>query len=150
MAKPRDFLSIEQALLHALKDLTDDDLKTTKRKREEFRKFTDQLKTEYNISHRDSVEIDIVSAKKDRGRPMLKAHEAMVDKALEGHNAKANITLSLLHIGERLGTLMGVTEKALDPSSPSGSAISKEEKDNIYKAIKEVEARIASLKKAIE
>ena len=37
MAKPRDFLSLEQALLHALKDLTDDDLKTTKRKREEAR-----------------------------------------------------------------------------------------------------------------
>ena len=41
-------------------------------------------------------------------------------------------------------------EKALDPSSPSGIGISTEEKDNIYKAIKEVEARIASLKKAIE
>ena len=31
-----------------------------------------------------------------------------------------------------------------------GIGISREEKDNIYKAIKEVEARIASLKKAIE
>jgi len=150
MAKPRDFLSIEQALLHALKDLTDDDLKTTKRKREEFRKFTDQLKTEYNISHRDSVEIDIASAKKGRGRPMLKAHETMIDKALHGHNTKADIAQSLLRMGERLGTLMGVTEKALDPSSPGGSTISKEEKDNIYKAIKEVEAKIASLKESIE
>ena len=96
------------------------------------------------------MEIDIAAAKKDRGRPMLKAHEAMVDKALEGHNAKANITQSLLHIGERLGTLMGVTEKALDPNSPGGTTINKEEKDYIYKAIKEVEAKIASLKKAIE
>ena len=58
---------------------------------------------------------------------------------------------------ERLGRLMDITEKALDPNSPSGSNISKDEKDKIYKALKEVEEKIeeveekiASLKKAIE
>ena len=71
-------------------------------------------------------------------------------EALEGQNTKASIMQSLLHTGERLGRLMGVTEKALDPNSPSGSNISKDEKDKIYKALKEVEEKIASLKKAIE
>ena len=33
MPKTRDFLTIEQALNHALKDLTDDDLTTTKKKK---------------------------------------------------------------------------------------------------------------------
>jgi hypothetical protein len=53
-------------------------------------------------------------------------------------------------MGERLGKLMGETEKAMDPSSPGGSALTKEEKDNLYKAIKEVEEKIASFKKSIE
>ena len=55
---------------------------------------------------------------------------------------------------ERLERLMdvteGVAEKALDPNSSSNSNISKYEKDKIYKALKEVEEKIASLKKAIE
>ena len=51
---------------------------------------------------------------------------------------------------ERLGRLMGVREKALDPNSPSGSNISKDKKDKIYKALKEVEEQVASIKKAIE
>ena len=33
MPKTRDFLTIEQALNHALKDLNDDDLLTTKKKK---------------------------------------------------------------------------------------------------------------------
>ena len=57
---------------------------------------------------------------------------------------------SLLHAGERLGKLMGVTEKAMDPDSPGGAAIDTKEKDKIYKALKEVEEKIASLKKAIK
>ena len=51
---------------------------------------------------------------------------------------------------ERLGRLMGVKEKALNPNRPSGSNISKDEKNKIYKTLKEVEEKIASLKKAIE
>ena len=150
MAKLRDFLSLEQALIHASKDLTDEELKIIGKTREEIRRFSDPLKTDRQILHRDSIQIDVALAKKDKGTPILKAHEALIDKALEGHNVKAGIMQSLLHTGERLGRLMGVTEKALDPSGPSGSNISKDEKDKIYKALKEVEEKIASLKKAIE
>ena len=66
----------------------------------------------------------IALAKKNKGTPILKAHEALIDKALEGQNTKACIMQSLLHTGERLGRLMGVTEKELDPNSPSDSNIS--------------------------
>jgi hypothetical protein len=38
----------------------------------------------------------------------------------------------------------------MDPNSPGGSTISKQEKDKIYKAIKEVEDKIASLKLSIK
>ena len=150
MAKLRDFVSLEQALIHASKDLTDEELKKIGKTREDIRRFSDPSKTDRQILHRDSIQIDVALAKKNKGTPILKAHEALIDKALEGQNTKANIMQSLLHTGERLGRLMGVTEKALDPSSPGGSAISKEEKDKIYKALKEVEEKIASLKKSIE
>jgi hypothetical protein len=39
------------------------------------------------------------------------------------------------------GKLMGTTEKALDSNSPGGSSFSKAEKEEIYKAITEVEAK---------
>ena len=150
MAKLRDFLSLEQALIHASKDLTDEDLKAIGKTREDIRRFSDPLKKDREILHRDSIQIDVALAKKNKGTPILKAHEAMIDKALVGQNTKENIMHSLLHTGERLGKLMGVTEKALDPKSPGGTAINNQEKDKIYKALKEVEEKIASLKKAIE
>jgi len=46
--------------------------------------------------------------------------------------------------------LTDVTEKALDPDSSGGTSLNAQEKDKIYKALKEVEARIASLKKSID
>lgn len=150
MAKTRDFGSIEQALLHALKDLTDDDLLATKKKKEDFRRYSDPDKADRNISHIDSIDIDIALMKKGKGHPLLSAHEAMIEKALKGNNNKETITRSLLTMGERLGKLMGETEKAMDPSSPGGATITKDEKDKIYKAIKEMEEKITNFKKAIE
>ena len=150
MAKTRDFGSIEQALLHALKDLTDDDLLATKKKKEDFRRYSDPDKADRNISHIDSIDIDIALMKKGKGHPLLSAHEAMIEKALKGNNNKETITRSLLTMGERLGKLMGETEKAMDPSGPGGATITKDEKDKIYKAIKEMEEKIANFKKAIE
>lgn len=150
MAKTRDFGSIEQALLHALKDLTDEDLLATKKKKEDLRRYSDPDKADRKIPHIDSVDIDIALMKKGKGHPLLSAHEAMIEKALSGHNNKETITHSLLILGERLGKLMGQTEKAINPDSPGGTMLTKEEKDKIYIAIKEVEEKIANFKKAIE
>ena len=149
--RPRDFLTIEQAIIHALKELSDEEIySATKKKREDLVKYSDPKKSDRNITHRDSVEIDIALMKKDKGHPLLDVHHAIMDKALAGHNQKNTITQSLLHMGARIGRLMEVTEKATDPSSPGGTSISKNEKDEIYAALKEVEQKIASLKKSIE
>jgi hypothetical protein len=150
MAKIREFLSLEQALQHAIKNLSDEDLISTKKKKEDFRRYSDPDKPDRNISHIDSIDVDVACMKKGKGHPLLSAHEALLEKALKGQNNKESITHSLLTMGERLGKLMGETEKAMDPSSPGGSALTKEEKDNLYKAIKEVEEKIASFKKSIE
>tara|TARA_B100000959_G_scaffold273748_1_gene324645 strand:- start:64 stop:525 length:462 start_codon:yes stop_codon:yes gene_type:complete len=149
--KIRDFLTIEQALSHALNELSEQDVfEATKRKKEHITQYADPAKGDRNISHLDSIQIDIALMKKSKGHPLLSVHQAIMDKAMEGHNQKASITQTLLHMGERIGKLMGVTEKAMDPNSPGGVSINKIEKENIYEAIKEVEAKIALLKKSIE
>ena len=150
MAKTRDFGSLEQALQHALKDLDDEDLKATKKKREEFRKYSDPDKREYKLAHIDSVDIDVAMMKKGKGTPLLNAHEALVEKALEGSNTKDSVTRSLITMVSRIGRLTDETERAMDPNSPGGETLTKQEKDKIYKAIQEVEAKIAVFKKAIE
>ena len=149
--KIRDFLTIEQALSHALNELSEQDVfEATKRKKEHITQYADPAKGDRNISHLDSIQIDVALMKKGKGHPLLSVHQAIMDKAMEGHNQKASITQTLLHMGERIGKLMGVTEKAMDPNSPGGVSINKIEKENIYEAIKEVEAKIALLKKSIE
>ena len=149
--KIRDFLTIEQALSHALNELSEQDIfEATKRKKEHITQYADPAKGDRNISHLDSIQIDVALMKKGKGHPLLSVHQAIMDKAMEGHNQKASITQTLLHMGERIGKLMGVTEKAMDPKSPGGTSINKIEKENIYEAIKEVEAKIALLKKSIE
>lgn len=150
MAKTRDFGSLEQALQHALKDLNDDELSPTKKKREEFRKISDPDKPEYKLAHIDSIDIDVAMMKKGLGAPLLHAHETLIEKALEGHNNKDSITHSLITMVSKLGKLTDETEKAMDPNSPGGETLTKQEKDKIYKAIKEVEAKIAVFKKAVE
>ena len=44
---------------------------------------------------------------------------------------------------------MEVTQKAIDPNSEGGTAVSKQEKEDIYKAINELEEKIANLKLSI-
>ncbi len=149
--KIRDFLTIEQALSHALNELSEQDVfEATKRKKEHITQYADPAKGDRNISHLDSIQIDVALMKKGKGHPLLSVHQAIMDKAMEGHNQKASVTQTLLHMGERIGKLMGVTEKAMNPNSPGGTSINKIEKENIYEAIKEVEAKIALLKKSIE
>ena len=63
---------------------------------------------------------------------------------------EGSIEQSIMQIVSRIGKLTDVTEKALDPKSPGGTSLNTQEKDKIYKALKEVEARIASLKKSID
>ena len=45
---------------------------------------------------------------------------------------------------------MDTTHDAMSPNSPMGKEISKTEKDQIYKAINEVEEKIAKLKLSIK
>ena len=45
---------------------------------------------------------------------------------------------------------MDITQEAIKPSGPKGSSISKEEKQKIFKAVSEVEEKIAKLKLSVK
>ena len=150
MPKTRDFLTIEQALNHALKDLNDDDLLTTKKKKETFSVYADPDKHERNITLKDSIEVDAALMKKSKGHPLLDVYHTILDLQLQGNNQKPKVERTLITMGERVGKLMGEVEKSMSEESDSGEKISKSEKDNIYRAIKELEEKITSLKESIK
>ena len=150
MSKTRDFLSIEQALAHALKELADQDLLGTKKKKETFQVYADPAKHERNITLRDSVEVDAALMKKEKGHPLLDVYHSILDLKLHGDNKKPKIERTLITMGERVGKLMGEVEKSISEDGDSGQKITKEEKDKIYTAIKELEEKITSLKEAIQ
>ena len=151
MTKIRDILSVEQALMQALQNLSDEDVKNnTNKSKSNFRKCADPEDKTTFLYQDDAIKLDIASMKNKKGHPLLTLHQTLIDKAMQHHNDTGSVTQSLLHMGERIGKLMGVTEKAIDPKSPGGASINKIEKENIYEAIKEVEAKIALLKKSIE
>ncbi len=147
----REFLTIEQALSYALKELSEQEvIDATKKKKNTLIQYADESKGEKDIPQRDSIQIDIALMKKGKGHPLLNVHQAIMDKAMEGHNHKIDTTEALLNMGERLGNLMGVTEKAINEKGPDGKIINKVEKDQIYEALKDVEAKIALLKETIK
>ena len=150
MPKVRDFLTIEQALSRALEHLSDEDLQATKKKKVTFRDYADPSKQDRNITLKDTIDLDIALMKKGKGHPLFDVYHSIMEKALEGQNLKPDVTKTLLNMGERVGKLMGVTEKAMEPSSPGGSLISPKEKENIYDAIKDLEEKITNLKSSIK
>ena len=146
----RKLISLEGALKEVIKDLKSETLKDVTGKTEShFRKCSDENDLEHHIYHKDSVNLDITSMRAGKGHPLLTAHETLLNNALKSKNEVENITSTLINMGGRLGNLMDVTNKALDPNGHGGSDITPQEKDRIYKAIKEVEEKIVNLKLSI-
>ena len=65
-------------------------------------------------------------------------------------NEYENISSVLINIGGRIGNLMDITQEAIDPVGQAGSNISNEEKQKIFKAVNEVEEKIAKLKLSVK
>ena len=150
MPKIREFLSIEQALTHALENLIDEDLKQTKKKKITFRDYADPDKHDRNITLRDAIEVDAALMKKNKGHPLLDVYNSILDIQLHGDNKNPKVERTLISMGERVGKLMGEVEKSMSEESDSGEEISKDEKDKIYKAIKELEEKITNLKSSLK
>ena len=104
MPKIREFLSIEQALIHALESLTDEDLKQTKKKKITFRDYADPDKYERNLTLRDAIEVDAALMKKNKGHPLLDTYNSILDIQIHGDNPKPKVERTLITMGERVGT----------------------------------------------
>ena len=74
----------------------------------------------------------------------------LLDTELKNIDNPNNISDTLINIGGRIGKLMDVTHQSMDPKSQDWENISNVEKEKIYKAIKEVEEKMARLKLSVK
>ena len=84
------------------------------------------------------------------GTPLLDYFNLKLEYELRKINEYENISNVLINIGGRIGNLMDITQEAIGPSGPAGSNISKKEKQKIFKAVSEVDEKIAKLKLSIK
>ena len=73
-----------------------------------------------------------------------------LDYGLKNINEYENISNVLINIGGRIGNLMDITQEAINPEGHEGSNITDQEKQKIFKAISEVEEKIAKLKLSVK
>ncbi len=151
MTKIRDPLTIEHILSEVLKKIDENELKNiTGKSISHFRKCSDPDDKDHNIHLIDAISLDLLMLKSQRGTPFLDNISLIIDKEFSSQEKAEDVSKNLINIGGRIGNLMDVVQNALDPNSPGGIEISVKEKDNIYKAISEVEEKIAKLKLAIK
>lgn len=151
MTKIRTPLTIEHILSEVLKKIDIEELKKiTGKSISHFRKCSDPDDKDHNLHLKDAINLDIIMLKSQRGTPFLDNINLIIDNEFNAQERAEDVSKNLLNIGGRIGNLMDVAEKALDPDGPDGIEISIKEKDNIYKAISEVEEKIAKLKISIK
>ena len=151
MTKLREPHSIEFALNQALKKLKDEEIKkSTGKSMSHFRKCGDADDKDHNIGLSDAIKLDILLQQKKLGTPLLDCFNFKLDYELRKMNEYENVSSVLINIGGRIGNLMDITQEAIDPESPQGSSITNQEKQEIFKAVSEVEEKIAKLKLSVK
>jgi len=151
MTKIRTPLTIEHILVEVLKKIDADKLKKiTGKSISHFRKCSDPDDKDHNLHLNDAINLDIIMLKFQRGTPFIDNINLIIENEFNAQERVEDVSKNLLNIGGRIGNLMDVAQNALDPDSPDGIEISTKEKDNIYRAITEVEEKIAKLKLSIK
>ena len=151
MTKIREPLSIEKILKDLIGKLKEDEIKEfTGKSISHFRKCSDPDDKDHNLHLADAIKLDILSLRSQNGSPFLDNIELIIDQEFNELEKLKDISRILNNIGGRIGNLMDVTEQATSPESQKGAEISSKEKDNIFKAISEVEEKIAKLKLSVK
>jgi len=151
MTKLRKPLTIEHVLSTVIKDLDENNVKElTGKSLSHFRKCSDPDDKDHNLHFIDAIKLDLILQKSQKGTPFLDNFEIMLNEELENIKTTENISNTLINIGGRIGNLMDVTNESLSPNSQDGENLSNKEKDQIHKAIKEVEEKMARLKLSIK
>jgi len=151
MTKLRKPLSIEFVLSQVLRKLDKIEIKnSTGKSISHFRKCADADDKDHNISFSDAIKLDIILQQKKLGTPLIDYFNLKLEYELRIINEYENISNVLINIGGRIGNLMDITQEAIGPSGPAGSNVSKKEKQKIFKAVSEVDEKIAKLKLSIK
>ena len=151
MTKLRKPLSIEFVLSQMLTKITDEEIKlSTNKSLSHFRKCSDPDDKDHTLYLKDAILLDLVLHKKKLGTPLLDHFNLSLDYGLQNINEYENISNVLINIGGRIGNLMDITQEAINPEGHEGSNITDHEKQKIFKAILEVEEKIAKLKLSIK
>ena len=151
MTKIREPLSIEKILKDLIGKLKENEIKEfTGKSISHFRKCSDPDDKDHNLHLDDAIKLDILSLRSQNGSPFLDNIELIIDQEFNELEKLKDISRILNNIGGRIGNLMDVTEQATSPESQKGAEISSKEKDNIFKAISEVEEKIAKLKISVK
>ena len=151
MTKIREPLSTEHVLSNIIKKLDENDIKNiTNKSVSHFRKCSDPDDKDHNLYYNDAVKLDILMQRKSFGTPFIDNFSLLIEDEFDKINVYENVASTLIKIGGRMGNLMDTTQQAMSPDSQMGKEISKKEKDQIYKAINEVEEKIAKLKLSVK
>ena len=151
MTKIREPLSIEKILKDLIGKLKENEIKEfTGKSISHFRKCSDPDDKDHNLHLSDAIKLDILSLRSQNGSPFLDNIELIIDQEFNELEKLKDLSRILNNIGGRIGNLMDVTEQATSPESQKGTEISTKEKDNIFKAISEVEEKIAKLKLSVK
>ena len=151
MTKIREPLSIEKILKDLIGKLKENEIKEfTGKSISHFRKCSDPDDKDHNLHLDDAIKLDILSLRSQNGSPFLDNIELIIDQEFNELEKLKDLSRILNNIGGRIGNLMDVTEQATSPESQKGTEISTKEKDNIFKAISEVEEKIAKLKLSVK
>ena len=151
MTKIRKPLTVEHILLQLINKLEENVLKNiTNKSISHYRKCSDPDDKDHNLHYIDAIKLDILMQRKSFGTPFIDNFSLMIEDERNKINTYENIASTLIKLGGRVGNLMDTTQKAMSPDSPMGKNISKIEKDQIHKAINELEIKIANLKLSIK
>ena len=151
MTKLREPLTVENILSQVINKLDENEIKNiTNKSMSHFRKCSDPDDKDHNLYYNDAVKLDILMQRKSLGTPFIDNFSLLIEDEFNKNNVYENVASTLIKIGGRMGNLMDTTQQAMSPDSQKGKEISKKEKDQIYKAINEVEEKIAKLKMSVK
>tara|TARA_B100000745_G_scaffold142586_1_gene93223 strand:+ start:258 stop:713 length:456 start_codon:yes stop_codon:yes gene_type:complete len=151
VTKIREPLTVEHILSQVINKLDEKEIKNiTNKSISHFRKCSDSDDKDHNLHFVDAVKLDILMQRKSLGTPFIDNFSLLIEDEFDKINVYENVASTLIKIGGRMGNLMDTTQQAMSPDSQMGKEISKKEKDQIYKAINEVEEKIAKLKLSVK
>ena len=151
MTKIREPLTVEHILSLVISKLDKDEIKViTNKSISHFRKCSDPDDNDHKLHYNDAIKLDILMQRKALGTPFVDNFSLLLSSEFNKDNLYENIANTLIKMGGRVGNLMDISQDALSPNSEIGEEISKQERDRIYKAINEVEEKIAKLKLSIK